>query len=171
MTSLTSGRSTEGKNLVAFEVGDILYAVDIARVREIIRPMRTMTLPHLPPSVVGVADHRGDVVPIIDLRMRFALDDATRPRAQRWVIVKKDERLTGLVVDTVTEVFGDDAPQERQLPELGAGDVARGLSSVYSHRGRLVFVLDVDILVAAGEQIDVADARQQLSSWRPDAAG
>lgn len=171
MTSAKARRPTEGKDLVAFEVGDILYAVDLGRVREIIRPMRTMSLPHLPPSVVGVVDHRGDVAPVIDLRLRFALDDATRPTAQRWVIVKKGERLTGLVVDTVTEVFGGDAPEHRELPEIGAGEVARGIASVCSHRGRLVFVLDVDTLVAAGEQIDVASARDQLSSWRPDAHG
>ena len=161
--------AVETKTLVAFEVGEILYAADIARVREIVRPMPMMPLPKLPPSVVGVVDHRGEVVPIIDLRSRFGIPEESRSPVQRWVIVRKGERLTGLIVDAVTEVFGGNEPQHRELPDFGSGDVERSISTVYSHRGRLVFVLDIDALVAPGEQINVAIARDELSSWRPDA--
>lgn len=165
LSQLTSGT----RKFVAFEVGGIVYAADIGRVREIIRPMPTMALPHMPPSVAGVADHRGDVVPIIDLRTRFSVASEGGSGKERWVIVTRGERLTALVVDAVVEVFTGSAPEQRALPEIGAGDAARGISSIYSHRGRLVFVVDVDLLVRPGEQLDMDLARAQLESWRPDA--
>ena len=55
----------QAKNLVSFLVGDVRYAVEIARVREIVNPLATVQLPHAPAEVVGVADHRGDVLPVV----------------------------------------------------------------------------------------------------------
>ncbi|HJL32604.1 MAG TPA: chemotaxis protein CheW, partial [Polyangiaceae bacterium LLY-WYZ-15_(1-7)] len=78
MVDATRQRSDRSKNLVGFQVGDVRYAVDILRVREIINPLPLVELPHAPPSVLGVADHRGEVVPVLDLRRRFGLP-ATAP--------------------------------------------------------------------------------------------
>ena len=70
-----------GKSLVGFEVAGVAYALDIQRVREILRPLPTLLrLPQLPRHVVGVVDHRGDVIPIIDLRMRFGVEPSGRER-------------------------------------------------------------------------------------------
>jgi hypothetical protein len=83
---------------VAFEVGGVAYAVDIQRVREITRAMPILPLPHLPPSVVGVVDHRGDVVPVVDLRHRFGVGHAGVGREVRWIVVMRGARLLALVV-------------------------------------------------------------------------
>src|SRR5687767_5938994 len=99
-------RGDRTKNLVGFLVGDVRYAVDILRVREIINPLPVVPLPHAPPVVVGVADHRGQVVPVIDLRRRFGLPLIEITRRTKWIIVRAGERASGLVVDAVTDVFG-----------------------------------------------------------------
>ena len=72
-------------------------------------------LPHTPQEVAGVADHRGDVIPVIALRRRFGLVDQEATRATKWILVRADGQDVGLVVDKVTEVFGtrvapEDAP-------------------------------------------------------------
>ncbi len=72
----STSRRDRMKNLVGFLVGDVRYAVDILKVREIINPLDIVELPQSPSSVVGVADHRGEVVPIVDLRARFGLPSA-----------------------------------------------------------------------------------------------
>lgn len=154
----TRGRSDRlGKNLVGFVVGGVRYAVEIARVREIINPGAVVPLPQAPPVVLGVADHRGEVLPVIDLRRRFGLEPAAPTRRTKWIIVSIGARAAGLVVDAVTEVFGGAAEQAREVPELGVGDAARGITSVYAHGGTLVFVLDVDRVAAAAHA--VGDAR------------
>jgi purine-binding chemotaxis protein CheW len=149
-------RTDRSKNLVGFVVGDVRYAVDILRVKEIINPLPMVALPHAPPAVVGVADHRGSVVPVVDLRRRFNLPVMGATRRTKWVVVDVESRSVGLVVDGVTDVFGAGPADQREVPALGVGDAARGIAAVYKHDGGLVFVLDVDRVAAPAEAIDVS---------------
>lgn len=160
-------RSDRTKNLVGFVVGDVRYAVDILRVREIINPLPIVPLPHAPRAIVGVADHRGKVVPVLDLRRRFGLPPAEVTRRTKWVIVRLEARAVGLVVDAVTDVFGAGEPGQRDVPRLGIGDTARGITSVYKHEDELVFVLDIDRIAAAAEAIDMDGAVRRLSAPPP----
>ncbi len=142
-------------NLVGFTVGDVHYAIEVARVREIIRPLPVVPLPHAPPAIVGVADHRADVIPVLDVRRRFGLPETAPTRRTKWILVALATRTVGFVVDAVSEVFGVGEGDRRPVPSVGAGDAARGFQSVYAHRGALVFVLDVDRIGAAAELVDV----------------
>ncbi|MDP9152484.1 MAG: chemotaxis protein CheW [Myxococcota bacterium] len=152
-------RHDPSKNLVGFIVGDVEYAVAIERVREIANPLEVVPLPHAPESVVGVADYRGEVVPVVDLRMRFGLIAAELTRKTKWIVidvrdrlsprgvadestVRHDGRLVALVVDSVTEVFGTGGADMRPAPSLGGGGATRGIGAVTTHGKALVFVLD-----------------------------
>lgn len=147
----------DSKSLVGFVVGDVHYAVPIARVVEIANPLTIVALPHAPAAVSGVADYRGDVVPVVDLRVRFGLAAVPQTRRTKWIVVDVGERFAALVVDTVTEVFGTGGAELRPAPALGGGDDKRGISGVTSYGGGLVFVLETtrlreltEPLVAAG---------------------
>jgi purine-binding chemotaxis protein CheW len=157
-------QTTLSKNLVGFLVGNVRYAVDIQRVAEIINPLPLVSLPHAPRSVVGVAHHRGMVVPIVELRRRFGLEDRAPTRRTKWVIVRGQDRTVGLSVDAVTEVFGAAPGASRAVPELGPGDDLRGVSAVYAHGEGLVFVLDVDRALAPAEELDMALLAQVAES-------
>lgn len=158
------GSAGQRKNLVGFEVHGVGYAVDILQVREIIRPLGTLRIPGADAlggrGLVGVADHRGHVVPVIDLRARFAAQAApdarsARPREReaRWLIVAVRDHLVGLVVDRVTEVFGSSQPASRDVSHLAREDarLIQVIQAAYRHRGGLVFVLDVERLVSDSE--------------------
>jgi purine-binding chemotaxis protein CheW len=132
------------KSLVGFEVGDVSYAVPIKAVKEIVTPVELTALPHAPRAVAGVADHRGEVIPIIDLRARFGLEARDDPRRCKWILVEVQGRSVGLAVDRVTEVFGTGGRELKEAPALGSGDDARGIMGVTTYEHRLVFVLDVD---------------------------
>ena len=147
------------KNLVGFLVGDVAYAVRIETVREIVNPLDIIELPRAPISVRGVASFRGEVVPVIDLRIRFALDAGGATRRNKWIIIDVAPkpkiiphepapaptagRFVALVVDSVTEVFGTGGEAIRPAPALGTGDDLRGIEGVATYGGGLVFVLDV----------------------------
>jgi purine-binding chemotaxis protein CheW len=158
--TVTRRRADRTKNLVGFKVGDVHYAVDIFRVREIINPLSSVPLPHAPPAVVGVADHRGEVVPVLDVRMRFGLAASAPTRRTKWIVVELADRLVGLVVDSVTDVFGAGEGEQRSVPSIGVGDAARGISAVYAHEHHLVFVLDVDRIAAVAEILDLGSLRE-----------
>lgn len=142
-----SSRMRDGaeRSLVGFVVGDVAYAVEIASVREIVNPLPTTALPHLPPSVIGVANHRGEVIPIVDLRERFGLGKRIEgDRRVKWILVSAGEAIVGLVVDAMTSVFGVPSGDLRPAPELGGEGDLRGIASVAHHEGRFVFVLDLE---------------------------
>jgi purine-binding chemotaxis protein CheW len=135
------------KDLVGFLVGDVMYAVRIDAVREIVNPLPVVDLPRAPANVRGVADYRGEVVPVVDLRERFGLERVATSRKTKWIVVnvvgkKGPARHAALVVDSVTEVFGLAGGELRPSPPLGDGDDARGIEGVTTLGARLVFVLD-----------------------------
>ena len=152
-------RQAPAKNLVGFTVGDIRYAVPIEAVREIVNPLPLVELPGSAIDVVGVADYRDEVVPVIDLRRRFGL--ATQPvtRRTKWIVLdaasaqmglsgfESSGRLVAIVVDGVTEVFRSDEASLRPAPVTGAPSTRRGIAGVATFAGDLVFVLDVAKMV------------------------
>jgi purine-binding chemotaxis protein CheW len=147
------------KNLVGFLVGEVAYAVRIEAVREIVNPLEVVELPRAPLSVRGVSSFRGDVVPVIDLRVRFGLGPASSTRKNKWIVIDVSPRAKGahepagqqakpasfvaLVVDSVTDVFGTGGEEIKPAPALGAGDDMRGIEGVATYNKSLVFVLDV----------------------------
>jgi purine-binding chemotaxis protein CheW len=131
------------KSLVGFIVGDVEYAIPISEVKEIVNPIPLTELPHAPTTVAGVADHRGDVVPVIDLRTRFGVNGVRDDRRAKWILVGVGDKTVGLIVDAVTEVFGTGGAELRPPPNLGPGDDLRGITGVTTREGRLTFVLDV----------------------------
>ena len=165
MTSLARRRADRSKNLVGFTIADVHYAVDILRVREILNPLPIVPLPHAPAAVLGVADHRGEVGPILEVRRRSGLPSAPPTRRTKWIVVELGDRSVGLIVDSVTDVFGAGEPDQRSVPEIGVGDAARGIAAIYTHAGHLVFVLDVDRIAAVAEVLDM-NALQELMENR-----
>lgn len=130
------------KSLVGFVVGEVTYALEIGAVREVTNPLPIVALPQAPPAVVGVADYRGAIVPVVELRAKFGLASAPVTRKTKWVIMDAGSRLVALVVDAVTEVFGLGASGVRQAPFLGQGDVERGIAGVVEGPSGMAFVLD-----------------------------
>lgn len=133
------------KNFVSCVVGDIRYALPIGErppaVREIVNPLALVELPNAPPSVIGVADYRDLVIPVVSLRDRFGLPHMPTTRRTKWVVVEAQDRMVALVVDAVTEVFR--SVSMRPAPSLGMGDDTRGIEGVTEKQGALVFVLDI----------------------------
>jgi purine-binding chemotaxis protein CheW len=154
-------RHDPSKNLVGFLVGEVMYAVRIEMVREIVNPLEVVALPRAPQSVLGVAEFRKVVVPVIDLRERFGLPPVTLSRKTKWIVLDVSPptssgaagpaslvagRYAALVVDAVTEVFGYGEGGIRPAPPLGHGDDVRGIEGVTTvgvgDRKKLVFILD-----------------------------
>ena len=151
-------RHDPSKSLVGFVVGEIEYAVEIARVREIANPLALVPLPHAPRAVVGVADYRGAVVPVVDLRIRFGLGASPSTRRTKWIVVDVSGRLVAIVVDAVTEVFGTGGVELRPAPPLASGDDLRGIQGVGNRASALVFVLDISRLRDLTEPLAQAGA-------------
>ena len=152
------------RSLLGFVVGDIEYAVPISNVRQIMNPVVLAELPHSPPAVIGVADFRGEVVPIIDMRVRLGLRPTHAHRQTKWILLGVNEQTVGLAVDRVTEVFGTGGDQLRPVPQLGGGEGTRGIQGAVNREGHLVFVLEISVfeaLTVAMEEPGATAAEEQ----------
>jgi purine-binding chemotaxis protein CheW len=131
-------------SLVGFIVGSVHYAIFTHAVREITATSLLTHLPHLPHGVVGVFDHRGHVIPVIDLRLSFGVPVDETDRRAKWIVVEVGQRWVGLAVDRVTGVFQVELGAVRPVPKLGPPVEPRNLLGVVNHAGALAFVLDLD---------------------------
>ncbi|MCC6708471.1 MAG: purine-binding chemotaxis protein CheW [Gammaproteobacteria bacterium] len=151
----------DAEQYLTFMLNGEEYGVDILRVQEIKGWIPTTRIPNTPEYIRGVMNLRGAIVPIIDLRLRFAMP-AIEYTATTVVIVLKVhseglERTIGFVVDAVSDVYNVSADQFRAAPDFGAHvhtDFIRALATVEE---KMVILLDIDHLVSV-EELDVPAA-------------
>jgi purine-binding chemotaxis protein CheW len=93
------------KQLVVFNLAAEAYGVDIGAVREIIRMQQITKVPRTPEFVEGVINLRGKVIPVIDLRKRFAMEVGEQSKENRIVVVDIGGQDIGVIVDAVNEVL------------------------------------------------------------------
>jgi len=129
---------------VVFRIGRSYYAADIGQVREI-HVMKDITpVPQAPPSIEGIINLRGDVLPIMDLRTRLGLPRIEPTADSRIIEIQADEQRIGLIVDSVSEVAG--LPGELLEPPTcltsDSGGMEALLLGVANIGGHLVLVMD-----------------------------
>ena len=111
-------------------------------------------LPNTLDYVLGVINLRGTVVPIIDLRRRFALDQAQFDQTTVVVVVKvtgaDKERTVGIVVDAVSEVYNVHDEQIRPAPDLGGAISTEFVKGLATLDEKMLILLDIDKLITAG---------------------
>src|SRR6202795_3616842 len=147
------GSGSAPHQVLTFVLGNETYGVDILRVQEIRGWSAVTKIPHAPSHVLGVLNLRRSIVPIVDLRMRFALERAEYTAITVIIVVSvisaAGRRDFGVVVDGVSDVVDVNTAEGKPAPELGwraATDYIRGLVSVAD---RMVVLLDIDCLIAS----------------------
>src|SRR3989339_493292 len=100
----STGSSHEGKYLTFVLCGEE-YGIEILKVREVIGIMNITPVPQTPGHIKGVINLRGKVIPVIDLRSKFGFEEATHTKETCIIVVEVQHILTGVIVDTVSEVL------------------------------------------------------------------
>jgi purine-binding chemotaxis protein CheW len=94
------------RELLAFLLVGIPYAIPVERVREIVRLRKITPMPRVPLDILGVISLRGEVVQVLDLRRRLGLECSEPTRVSRIIVLHgDDEKVTGVLVDSVQEVL------------------------------------------------------------------
>lgn len=143
-------RGLEGKYLT-FILGGEEYGVDIMKVREIIGVMDITSLPQTPRFIKGVINLRGRVIPVLDLRLKFGLEEV--PHTQETCIIVVDlERITmGVIVDTVSEVLDIHDNEVEPSPSFGSGVDTRFILGMAKVKGKVKILLDIDTVLTAAD--------------------
>lgn len=138
------------------EIDSVCYAIEVARIREIVNPLPLIALPRERPFILGVADYREQVVTVVDLRRLFGLPAQEATRRTKWIILESFGRLVGVVVDAVLDVFSS-AEHQLEVPVLDERHHERGIVSASRHEQQLVFLIDADRLVEPAMAIGPSD--------------
>ncbi len=96
--------STEGQ-VVSFYLSDEEFGIPIEEVQEIVKPSAITKIPNAPEYVKGIANLRGNVLPVMDLRTRLGMSPKEEDENTRVIVLNVEDRTTGLVVDSVSEVL------------------------------------------------------------------
>lgn len=152
------------RQMVVCVVAGERYGIDVSRVHEIIRLPAITALPGAHPSMSGVINLRGRIIPIMDLRDRFGLAPAEPTRLSRIVVADAAGVQIGLVVDGVDEVVHLDASTIEPTPTLTAGTGPDHLSGIARVTDGLIILLDLDRLLATDRDAASGDPEPGASA-------
>ncbi|HPE03946.1 MAG TPA: chemotaxis protein CheW [Thauera sp.] len=143
---LRAGAAAGGQYLV-FTLGGEVFAIDILQIREIIEFGELTEVPMTPPTVRGVINLRGAVVPVIDLAARFGRERLRSGRRSCIVIVEVNgdagTQTLGVMVDGVSEVIDIAAADIEPAPSFGARIRTDFIAGMARREGRFVILLEV----------------------------
>ncbi|MBP3956729.1 chemotaxis protein CheW [Gemmata sp. G18] len=163
----------EDIELVTCVLGGVEFGLDINAVQEIVRLPKITPVPRAPGYVEGVANLRGNLLPIINSRARFGLPGACAADSNRVVVVELNGHPTGLIVDAVREVMHVKRRDVEDAPAAVQSVDARFLKGVVKLNGgqRLVLLLDHNsILESPAQPTDAGAAPGATAGERPAAA-
>ncbi|MFZ1851934.1 MAG: chemotaxis protein CheW [Nitrosomonas sp.] len=108
------------QEFLTFRLGDEEYGIDILKVQEIRGYDAITQISNAPEFIKGVVNLRGTIVPIVDMRIKFRLGQATYDQFTVVIILNVDTRIVGIVVDGVSDVLSLSSDQMRPTPGLGS---------------------------------------------------
>lgn len=165
---LTAAVSSEGGHeFLTFTLGTEQYALDILKVKEIRGYDAVTKIANAPAFIKGVINLRGDIVPIIDLRMKFDIGDVTYNEFTIVIVLQINSRYVGVVVDAVSDVITLGKDDVRPAPEFGVSFDSRYLLGLASVGESMVVVIDIERLISSDE-IGLLDQVSESSLAEPD---
>jgi len=141
--------------LACFRIGSELYALDIMRIKEIIRPQKLTPIPKAPSFIEGVINLRGVVIPVADLRKRFDQPISEANRKNRIVVCSLSGRIIGLMVDEVTEVKRFGRQEIAPAPQFIDGPEAHYFLGVARRDEDLIMLIDLEKVLSSDEKIEL----------------
>ncbi len=143
------------REFLSFKLGNEEYGIDILRVQEIRGYEQPTRIANSPAFIKGVANLRGVIVPIVDMRLRFNLDNVQYNSFTVVIILNIAGRTVGMVVDSVSDVLELPSSQIKPAPEFsGAIDASfiTGLGTVkQGENERMLILMDIEALMQSPE--------------------
>jgi purine-binding chemotaxis protein CheW len=152
---------TEVRPYLTFTLDEELFAVDVAKVREVLDYTVITKIPRTPEYMRGVINLRGSVVPVIDLRLKFGMSK-TENRIDTCVIVLEIELegetiILGALADSVQEVFELEPDQIDPAPKFGTRFKTDFLKGMGKRDEKFIMILDIDKVFSTEELMIVQD--------------
>jgi len=137
------------KKYLVFRIGKEEFGIEISKITTIIeKDMNIARVPKQPKFLKGVINLRGEIVPVISLRLRFGYPDDVYNEDTRIVIIKLDDVSVGLIVDSVAEVVELNEDTTESISNITGEHTMDYLTGVGKANGRIVTLLNLEKIVS-----------------------
>lgn len=133
----------EGGKFLSFFLGKEEYAIEILKVQEIIGLMPITPVPKMPDYIKGVLNLRGKIVPVMNLRARFGLQEIEDTEETCVIVVQDEQYLMGVIVDKVSEVADIKGEQIEEVPTFGLSGKSEYLAGIGKAKDTVKMIVDV----------------------------
>ncbi len=146
--------ATDARNqmqCVTFELDHETYGINVMQVQEVLRETEVAPVPGAPHYVIGIINLRGNVVSVIDARIRFGLSTIERTEMTRIIVIEAQQQIIGILVDSVAEVVDVKLSEIETAPNVGNDESSRYIDGVVSRSDNLLILIDLDKLLSQEE--------------------
>jgi purine-binding chemotaxis protein CheW len=161
----TSAQQMSGTNeYLTFTLGQEEYGVDILKVQEIRGYEAVTKIANAPAFIKGVANLRGTIVPIVDMRIKFNLGEPVYDQFTVVIILSVGGRVVGMVVDSVSDVIELKPEQVRPAPDFSSSFDTRYITGLGTVDERMLILVDIERLMSAEDMALMSGAAADTAS-------
>ncbi|WP_320821382.1 chemotaxis protein CheW [Thalassolituus sp.] len=153
MSAIAGNKSVEDPVLqwVTFRLENESYGINVMQVQEVLRYSEIAPVPGAPPYVLGIINLRGNVVTVIDTRLRFGLPTSDTTDQTRIVIIEAENQVVGILVDAVAEVVYLRQSEIETTPNVGNEESSKFIQGVCHKNDELLILVDLEKMMSDEE--------------------
>lgn len=153
MDELSNAQEQERIQYIVVKFGDEQYGIDIKYIDNIVRMQRITRVPKVQSYIKGVINLRGEVIPVVSIRLKMGLLEDEITKKTRIIIIRLDNgEIIGMLVDEVKEVVTLDTSQIEKVAYDSSEEKVNYLSGVGKDKGELISLLDMNLVFAEKER-------------------
>jgi purine-binding chemotaxis protein CheW len=156
-SAVASSRKGASKYLT-FQLGPEEYAIQVLKVREIVKVQHITSVPEMPANIKGVINLRGKVIPVIDLRLKFGMPELEYGQRTCIIVVQLNDGSSapmGVIVDQVNEVLNLQESDIQQTPDFGTGVETPYILGMAKVKDKVRILLDISRVLATSDVVSV----------------
>ncbi len=159
---------TNIKSYLSFKIGSEYYAANVSNVQNIIEYSEITKVPEMPKYMLGVINLRGQVLPVIDSRIKFGIEN-TEITTNTCILVmevqiENEEVFVGALVDGVAEVLEIEDTEVKETPSIGTTIKNEYITGVYHDGEKFIMILEMNKVFASDEIINMQEiAKEEVS--------
>jgi purine-binding chemotaxis protein CheW len=146
---------SEQRPYLTFKLADEMFGVDVGQVREILDYVKITKVPQTPDFMKGVINLRGSVVPVVDMRLKFSMEEAQKTVDTCIVVleikIEGDINILGVLVDSVQEVFNLEPNEIEPAPQIGTSLKTNFIKGMGKHDDQFIILLNIDQIFSSEE--------------------
>jgi purine-binding chemotaxis protein CheW len=152
---MSATKITETRQYLTFKLGEEIFATDVAKVREVLDFTTITKIPRTPDFMSGVINLRGNVVPVVDLRLCFEMSKTVKTVNTCVVVVEMlldgEATVIGALADSVEEVIDLEPEQIEPAPKIGTQIRTDFIKGMGKRDSQFIMILDIDRIFSTEE--------------------